>query len=104
MSSEKNASHDLHPFLNETLNILLNIQNLGYLRHEDFITLIFIVAYVVVFILGIFGNALVIGIVMRIKKMRTVTNYFIANLAFADLLVVIFCIPATLVSNLVTRE
>ncbi|GBM75966.1 hypothetical protein AVEN_230495-1 [Araneus ventricosus] len=104
MSSEENVSQDIIPLLNETLNILLNINNLGYFRHADFVTIIFVVAYVVVFVLGIIGNAFVIDIVCRMKRMRTVTNYFLANLAVADLLVIIFCIPATLTSNLVTRK
>lgn len=32
--------------------------------------------------------------------MRTVTNYFIVNLAFADILVTITCLPASLVVDI----
>uniref|UniRef100_A0A673JXH3 G-protein coupled receptors family 1 profile domain-containing protein n=1 Tax=Sinocyclocheilus rhinocerous TaxID=307959 RepID=A0A673JXH3_9TELE len=36
------------------------------------------------------------------RRMRTVTNLFILNLAVSDLLVGVFCIPTTLVDNLIT--
>ncbi|TKS84801.1 G-protein coupled receptor 74 [Collichthys lucidus] len=36
------------------------------------------------------------------KNMRTVTNLFILNLAISDLLVGIFCMPTTLVDNIIT--
>ncbi len=38
------------------------------------------------------GNALVLFVVARHRKMRTVTNFFLANLAAADLCVGIFCV------------
>ncbi|KAK1901414.1 Neuropeptide FF receptor 2 [Dissostichus eleginoides] len=48
------------------------------------------------------GNILVCLIVLENRCMRTVTNLFILNLAISDLLVGIFCIPSTLVDNLIT--
>ncbi|MBN3312244.1 NPFF1 protein, partial [Atractosteus spatula] len=48
------------------------------------------------------GNSLVCFIVLKSKQMRTVTNIFILNLAISDLLVGIFCVPTTLVDNLIT--
>ena len=35
----------------------------------------------------------VIAVVVYNKKMRTVTNIFICQLAFGDLMIVLFCMP-----------
>lgn len=53
--------------------------------------------HTVVFIVGLVGNALVVIAVYRNHTMRTVTNYFIANLAVADFMVILFCLPPTVV-------
>ncbi|KAG8007044.1 Somatostatin receptor type 5 [Nibea albiflora] len=42
------------------------------------------VIYTVVFIVGLLGNSLVIYVVVRYAKMKTVTNMYILNLALAD--------------------
>lgn len=47
----------------------------------------------VVFIIGLIGNALVCIAVYRNHSMRTVTNYFIVNLALADFMVILICLP-----------
>ena len=39
------------------------------------------------------GNSLVIYVVTVAPRMRTVTNYYIANLAFADVTIALFAIP-----------
>lgn len=45
-------------------------------------------------IIGVFGNALVIYVVLGDKKMRrSVTNLFILNLAVADLLIMLIGVP-----------
>lgn len=49
--------------------------------------------HIIVFIVGLVGNALVCISVYRNHSMRTVTNYFIVNLAVADFLVILFCLP-----------
>lgn len=51
----------------------------------------------VVFVVGLFGNCLVCVAVYRNRTMRTVTNYFIVNLAVADFLVILFCLPPSVV-------
>lgn len=60
-------------------------------------TWILIFFHFVVFVIGIIGNILVCVAVYRNHTMRTVTNYFIVNLAVADFLVIIFCLPPTVV-------
>lgn len=73
-------------------------------RHTPGMTAAYCVAYFVVFAIGLVGNFLVIAVVFRVPRMRTVTNLFIVNLAIADILVVFLCIPATLVSNIFVRK
>lgn len=45
---------------------------------------IVMIMYVLVFVIGLFGNSLVIYAVLRFSKMQTVTNIYILNLAIAD--------------------
>lgn len=52
--------------------------------------LVFILAFVVMFIVAVVGNFVVIWIVLAHKRMRTVTNYFLVNLAIADGLISLF--------------
>uniref|UniRef100_A0A4W3I7C9 Neuropeptide Y receptor type 2 n=1 Tax=Callorhinchus milii TaxID=7868 RepID=A0A4W3I7C9_CALMI len=59
-----------------------------------------ILAYCSIIFLGVMGNSLVIYVVIRYKNMATVTNFFIANLAVADLMVNTLCLPFTLVYTL----
>lgn len=73
-------------------------------RHSKTITLLLIVAYVIILIIGVVGNSLVVCVVLKSPRMRTVTNLFILNLAIADLLVVLFCLPPTLLSNILVRK
>lgn len=73
-------------------------------RHSMAMSAVYCVAYVIVFVVGLIGNSFVIAVVYRSPRMRTVTNFFIVNLAVADVLVIVFCLPATLMSNIFVRE
>lgn len=75
-----------------------------YYRHSATMTIVYCIAYFIVFIVGLIGNSFVIAVVFRAPRMRTVTNYFIVNLALADILVIVFCLPATLMSNIFVRK
>lgn len=73
-----------------------------YYQHSLPVAAALTVAYLFIFLLCMVGNGLVCLIVLENRRMRTVTNLFILNLAVSDLLVGVFCIPTTLVDNLIT--
>ncbi|KAJ4434045.1 hypothetical protein ANN_16364 [Periplaneta americana] len=75
-----------------------------FYRHTFAMTAVYCFAYILVFAVGLVGNCFVIAVVYRSPRMRTVTNFFIVNLAVADILVIVFCLPATLLSNIFVRE
>lgn len=75
-----------------------------FYRHSMAMTAVYCVAYLLVFAVGLVGNFFVIAVVFRSPRMRTVTNFFIVNLAVADILVIVFCLPATLMSNIFVRK
>ncbi|XP_028026002.1 RYamide receptor-like [Bombyx mandarina] len=59
--------------------------------------------YSAVFLVALLGNGLVCFIVHTSPRMKTVTNYFIVNLAVGDILMTLFCVPFSFVSMLVLR-
>ncbi|XP_066301942.1 G-protein coupled receptor 54-like [Branchiostoma lanceolatum] len=61
------------------------------------------VVYSVICLVGIAGNGLVIYLVWRHREMRTVTNYYIVNLAVTDLAFLICCVPFS-VAKIVTHS
>lgn len=50
-------------------------------------------AYGIISLLAVLGNSCIIYIILRNRRMHSVTNYFICNLALADCLVACFAIP-----------
>ncbi|KAK5871625.1 hypothetical protein PBY51_004493 [Eleginops maclovinus] len=99
-STEAITNGSLHGVANIT-NIT-NITFFPYYQHSLYVAASYILAYFFIFLLCMVGNILVCFIVLENRCMRTVTNLFILNLAISDLLVGIFCIPTTLVDNLIT--
>lgn len=59
--------------------------------------------YGIVFVVALVGNALVCYVVWSIPQMRTVTNYFIVNLAVSDILMTLFCVPTSFLSTLILQ-
>ncbi|KAK4301746.1 hypothetical protein Pmani_026127 [Petrolisthes manimaculis] len=49
----------------------------------------------IIVLVGLFGNTLVVIVIIANKQMRSTTNYLIFSLAMADLLFIVFCVPFT---------
>ncbi|KAI3362668.1 hypothetical protein L3Q82_001742 [Scortum barcoo] len=103
-----------HPVVDEDDELLRYIWR-EYLHPKQY-EWVLIVAYIIVFFVSLIGNSLVSVLsglkgsvvnshffvlpVWKNRHMRTVTNYFIVNLSFADVLVTIICLPASLVVDI----
>ncbi|XP_053699241.1 dopamine receptor 3-like [Sabethes cyaneus] len=59
--------------------------------------------YATIFLLSVVGNLLVILTLAQNKRMRTVTNVYLLNLAISDLLLGVFCMPFTLVGQVLRK-
>lgn len=59
-----------------------------------------ILLYSLIFLLSVFGNLLIIVVLILNKRMRTVTNSFLLSLAVSDLMMAVFCMPFTLIPNI----
>ncbi|KAL3872281.1 hypothetical protein ACJMK2_040215 [Sinanodonta woodiana] len=53
------------------------------------------IIFCVTFVIGLTGNGLVLYVFVRNKSMRTVTNFYLINLAIGDSLYLFTCVPAT---------
>lgn len=60
---------------------------------------IIISIYSVIFLIGLIGNGLVCFVVIRVSHMRTIVNIFIVNLAVADFLVLLICMPPSVLAD-----
>ena len=60
-----------------------------------------IVIYTLIAIAALVGNSVVIFIIAKFQRLRTPTNLLILNLAIADLLMALFCIPLSYMPNLI---
>ncbi|CAF2524707.1 unnamed protein product [Rotaria sp. Silwood2] len=76
-------------------NITNNTSNQGLVTDglPLFVQCIFLFLFTIVVLLAVSGNSIVIWIVLAHRRMRTPTNYFLVNLAYADVLNSIFNIP-----------
>ncbi|XP_036327248.1 somatostatin receptor type 2-like [Rhagoletis pomonella] len=79
--------------MNRTYTLPRGFQRVGHRRtfyehcmdhRNSFADLATLVLYSLVCLVGLFGNTLVIYVVLRFSKMQTVTNIYILNLAIAD--------------------
>lgn len=61
------------------------------------------ILYITILVFAVLGNSVVVYVVCSSEKMRTVTNYFIANLAIGDLCMAILCVPFSFISTLILK-
>lgn len=57
-------------------------------------------SYSLILLCAIVGNLLVISTLMQNRRMRTITNLFLLNLAISDMLLGVLCMPVTLVGTM----
>lgn len=75
-----------------------------FLRYSVFLSVVYIVAYLLVLVVGVIGNVCAFVVVWKDKSLHSVYYRLMANLAIADLLVLLFCLPVTLLGNLFGRK
>ncbi|ODM87139.1 Galanin receptor type 3 [Orchesella cincta] len=83
-----------------SLFIHLGDEETEYIFDRGEVRAIFLVLYSIVFCSCFFGNLMVILVVTLHWRMRSITNFCLANLAFADLCVGIFCVYQNIVTYL----
>ncbi|KAK0397832.1 hypothetical protein QR680_002292 [Steinernema hermaphroditum] len=79
------------------------MEELDATRHPLAMLILYSFFYLCVFVLGLLGNVFVVLAVMLHPTLRSTTDYLISSLASADLLIIIFCLPTTLLNNLLTE-
>lgn len=83
--SMRNYSHSVNLFWNKTFQ-----SNTSLL-----FSLILFFAYAIIFLIGLLANIFVIVMIIKRRRIRTLTNRFLLNLAISDLLATLICLPPT---------
>ncbi|XP_076062852.1 substance-K receptor-like isoform X2 [Oratosquilla oratoria] len=79
-------------------NLNVTVSDTDLYRVPTGIVVLLSLFYGSISLIAVIGNALVMWIVATSRKMHSVTNYFIANLALADIIIALFAIPFQTVS------
>ncbi|KAF4531937.1 hypothetical protein B566_EDAN006629 [Ephemera danica] len=66
------------------------------------VSIIVPILFGIIIIIGLIGNAFVVVVVAANAQMRSTTNLLIINLAIADLLFIVFCVPFTATDYVLT--
>ena len=86
MSTGSNTSGDVLEWDSDVFNDVLEDFRASLYTYGQPSTIVLLCFYVPIFLLALSGNVLVTLIIVGNKNMRSVTNYFLLNLAIADLL------------------
>lgn len=68
-------------------------QDSNLFKVPTLLVIVLSVLYGSISVIAVAGNGLVIWAIITSKRMRSVTNHYLANLAFADILIALFAIP-----------
>ncbi|XP_045189350.2 G-protein coupled receptor 83-like [Mercenaria mercenaria] len=99
-TSNDTDQENLEAFFNDSKNISINGQLLDEGDILGWSQILLIFAYGILIAISLFGNILVCHVIFIHRRMWTVTNFFIANLAVADLLVTCINVPFNIARNL----
>lgn len=77
-----------------------NSSSLFYSFHPNTFEWFLLVVSFVIFVTGLVGNLLVIAVVAKNVHMRNLTNIFFLNLAVGDFLVILICLPPSVITDI----
>ena len=106
LNNFRNNSQNLSPvaaFIQHTSNASYNstLWTNASNKERDLIrNVVLVFAYGTLILISLFGNSIVCYVIIRNKRMYTVTNFFIANMAMSDLLLTCFNVPFNIARNL----
>ena len=85
MNKTSSSSHGSNSFWNKSFQ-----------THASLVfSFILFSAYAIIFLIGLIANIVVIVIIIKRRRMRTLTNRFLLNLAISDLIATLVCLPPT---------
>lgn len=95
LSITANSNRNFFSFSTDNMNGTFNETEIEDPIRLPSVQSVFYIIYTNIFVLGMCGNMLTVFVVFRNRDMQTVTNFFIANLALADILLCTLCVPFT---------
>ncbi|XP_063806864.1 gastrin/cholecystokinin type B receptor isoform X2 [Pseudophryne corroboree] len=93
---EKHGKNLVHA--SERANPICRLQDSGFVKQD--LNWVRILLYCIIFLLSVFGNTLIIIVLVMNKRLRTITNSFLLSLAVSDIMLSLFCMPFTLIPNI----
>lgn len=75
----------------------------GLYEIPNWLVTLLIISYITVSLTAALGNGMILFVIGRSRRLRSVTNLFIANLATADIIIAVFAIPFQFQAALLQR-
>lgn len=95
MATANDIGLSMDNIVSQTNNVMDNNNNNPFETLQKVVSIIVPILFAVIVIVGLVGNSLVVIVVKCNPQMYSTTNLLIINLAIADLLFIIFCVPFT---------